>query len=559
MSGQGGDPAVRSRALWIVAILIALGAIGISSVFMWAQVYKQTEGQGRFEAADQRASGVFYEIFVRSFYDSNGDGIGDLNGVTAKLDYLQSLGISGLWLTPIHPSPSYHGYDVTDYYDIHPDFGTMEDFERLIEEAHKRNIQIVMDLVVNHSSIQHPWFIESARGADSPYRDWYIWADTEADADTSAGEAAGAGASASANRGAKLSAISAVGGKAWHARNGGHYLGIFWEGMPDLNLDHPDVRAEIIKIGQFWLNKGVDGFRLDAAKHIYEDFQGDAGNPEIAGKNQAWWQEFRRGLNEVKPDAYLVGEVWDSTAVIGPYLDQAFNACFNFDLAGQLLAAAKSEKAVDIASKLSRIYEYYDRVSGGTFEDAIFLTNHDQNRVMSQLQGNADHAKMAASMLLTLPGKPYIYYGEEIGMQGMKPDEYIREPMLWYAGGAQGEGQVTWETSRFNRNDPPSVEMQEQDEQSLLQHYRMLIHWRKLEPVLVDGAIGAFSLKNNSILAFTRQTESEQVLVLHNLSGQEQAVTLEQAFHKIILTTSSAAALTGDQVILPAYSTVVFK
>lgn len=547
----------------IVAILIALCAIGISSVFMWAHVYRQTEGEARFEAADQRASGVFYEIFVRSFYDSNGDGIGDLNGVTAKLDYLQSLGISGLWLTPIHPSPSYHGYDVTDYYDIHPDFGTMADFERLIEEAHKRNIQIIMDLVVNHSSNEHPWFIESARGTDSPYRDWYIWADSETGADPDAV----AGKGADGNVGAKLSAISAVGGIAWHARNGGHYLGIFWEGMPDLNIDHPDVRAEMIKIGQFWLNKGVDGFRLDAAKHVYEDFQGDGGNQEIARKNQAWWQEFRRGLNEVKPDAYLVGEVWDSTAVIGPYLDQAFNACFNFDLAGQLLAAAKSEKAVDIASKLSRIYEYYDRVSGGAFEDAIFLTNHDQNRVMSQLQGNANHAKMAASMLLTLPGKPYIYYGEEIGMQGMKPDEYIREPMLWYAGGTQGEGQATWESSRFNRSDPPSVEAQEQDEQSLLNHYRMLIHWRKLEPVLSDGAIGPFMLKNNSILAFTRETEAEQVLVMHNLSGQEQVVTLgqnrssgqDQTFHKMILTTSSAAEFSGDQVTLPAYSTMVIK
>jgi len=496
-------------------------------------------------AVDEQPGDVYYEIFVRSFYDTNGDGIGDLNGVTAKLDYLKELGISGIWLMPINASPSYHGYDTTDYYAINPDYGTLDDLQKLLEEAHKRGIKVIMDLVVNHSSKEHPWFKEALADENSPYRNWYTFA----------------------KPGEQVRADGAVGGDPWHSYGSLKYLGVFWEGMPDLNFDEPKVREEMIKIGQFWLEQGLDGFRLDAAKHIYGDFASTASTPEVQAKNKAWWQEFRAGMSKVKPDAFLIGEVWDSLTVIAPYFDQALNSAFHFDLAGRLLSAADTEKDADLAFSLGRAYGVYEKSSGGTFVDAPFLSNHDQNRVMTVLNGNANHAKMAAAMLLTLPGSPFLYYGEELGMKGAKPDEYIREPMPWYSAASGGEGQTTWEKSRFNGNaEETSVEAQAADEKSLLNHYRELIKWRNSEPALRNGGIAEFKLEpaNQKLSVYVRMIANERVLVVHNLSGEGQLTDLQPSkafgsFEGIIHSTSDGAKLDKGKLTIPAYSTVILK
>ncbi|WP_339206815.1 alpha-amylase family glycosyl hydrolase [Paenibacillus sp. FSL K6-3182] len=494
---------------------------------------------------DEQPGGVYYEIFVRSFYDTNGDGIGDLNGVTAKLDYLQELGVSGIWLMPINASPSYHGYDTTDYYAINPDYGTLDDLKQLLDEAHKRDIKVIMDLVVNHSSKEHPWFKEALKDENSPYRSWYTFA----------------------KQGEKVRADGAVGGDPWHSYGSLKYLGVFWEGMPDLNFDEPKVREELIKIGQYWLEQGLDGFRLDAAKHIYGDFASTASTPEIQAKNKAWWQEFRAGMNKVKPDAYLIGEVWDSLTVIAPYFDQALNSAFHFDLAGRLLSAADTEKDADLAYSLGRAYGVYEKLSGGTFVDAPFLSNHDQNRFMTVLNGNINHAKMAAAMLLTLPGTPYLYYGEELGMKGAKPDEYIREPMPWYSAASGGEGQTTWEKSRFNGNaETVSVEAQTADKNSLLNHYRELIKWRNEEPALRNGGIAEFKLEpaNQKLSVYVRVIASERVLVVHNLSGEDQMTDLQPSktfgsFEEIIRSSNDGAKLDNGKLTIPAYTTVILK
>jgi alpha-amylase len=494
---------------------------------------------------DEQPGDVYYEIFVRSFYDTNGDGIGDLNGVTAKLDYLKELGVSGIWLMPINASPSYHGYDTTDYYAINSEYGTLDDLKQLLQEAHKRDIKVIMDLVVNHSSKEHPWFKEALKDENSPYRSWYTFA----------------------KQGEKVRADGAVGGDPWHSYGSLNYLGIFWEGMPDLNFDEPKVREEMIKIGQYWLEQGLDGFRLDAAKHIYGDFASTASTPEIQAKNKAWWQEFRAGMNKVNPDAYLIGEVWDSLTVIAPYFDQALNSAFHFDLAGRLLSAADTEKDADLAFSLGRAYGVYEKSSGGTFVDAPFLSNHDQNRVMTVLNGNIDHAKMAAAMLLTLPGSPYLYYGEELGMKGAKPDEYIREPMPWYSASTGGEGQTTWEKSRYNeKSDGLSAQEQTSDENSLLNHYRELIKWRNEEPALRNGGIAEFKLEpaNQKLSAYVRAIANERVLVVHNLSVEEQTTDLQPSknfgqFEGIIHSSSDEAKLEKGKLILPAYSTVILK
>lgn len=485
-----------------------------------------------------KSSGVYYEIFVRSFYDTNGDGIGDLNGVTAKLDYLQELGVKHLWLMPINPSPSYHGYDVTDYYGIHPDYGSMEDFKNLLDEAHKHGIKVVMDLVVNHTSREHPWFNEAIKGKNSSKRDWYMWAD---------------------DLGLDPSTRGAWGQQAWHSLDGSHYLGIFWDGMPDLHMDNPDVRAELKKIAQFWLNQGVDGFRLDAAKHVYEDFQNTSQDPEVVKDNQSWWQEFRAAVDEVNSEAYLVGEVWDSPAVVGPFLNDALDSAFNFDMSKRLISMVKDEKDADIGSMMSRIYSFYSKQSNGQFVDAPFLTNHDENRVMSELSGNIEHAKMAASVLLTLPGNPFIYYGEEIGMEGMKPDERIREPMIWSTD-KKAQGMTNWEPASSNET-TVAVEAQMKDPNSLWNHYKTMIAYRNVDLVLQDGGIQSYVSGVPEVAGFIRATKDEARLVLHNLSGVKQQVKLTDDAANSLKTVSFAstegAELANGTLTLLPYSTVV--
>ncbi|WIV19550.1 alpha-amylase family glycosyl hydrolase [Paenibacillus polygoni] len=499
---------------------------------------------------DEQPGRVYYEIFVRSFYDSDGDGIGDLNGITEKLDYLNDgkpggddLGVEGIWLMPINPSPSYHGYDVTDYYEVNPEYGTMEDLQHLLEEAHKRGMKVIMDLVVNHTSTEHPWFVESASSLDNTHRAWYKW-EEDLNIDPSGLSAAGSG-------------------PAWHEKNGNHYLGTFWSGMPDLNFDLEAVREEMKKIGKFWLEQGFDGFRLDAAKHIYEDLQSDR-SPETTAKNVAWWQEFRAAMNEVKEDAYIVGEVWENSPVsIAPYLENAFDSGFNFGLADQIIRTVSSEQNGGFLIQWNRNYELFAEKSQGQFVDAIFLANHDQNRVMSQLSGNKDHARMAAAILLTLPGNPFIYYGEEIGMKGSKPDEEIREPMLWSKNSSGSKGQTTWEQAKHNQDDDAvNVEAQLTDPSSLLSLYRNVIEWRTGIAALRDGAVEDYSVEDDQVLSYIRATASEQVLVVHNLSSEAKEVSLsekEPHFSAILHQTDDQASLQNGTISLPPYSTVVLK
>lgn len=471
---------------------------------------------------------VFYEIFVRAFYDSSGDGIGDINGMTAQLDYLQELGIEGIWLMPIHPSPSYHGYDVTDYYEINPDYGTMDDFKAFMAEAHARDIKVVIDLVVNHSSTEHPFFQDAIASKESPYRDWYIWADEDTN----------------------LRERGEWGQPFWHGEAPNHYFSVFWGGMPDFNFYNDEVRQEMINIGQYWLEEvGVDGFRLDAAKHIF---------PKDKEQNLVWWKEFRAAMEEVKPDVFLVGEVWDLPQVAGPYLEDGLHSTFNFDLAEDILKAAMTERGGSLVPKLIRSLTTFERYSTD-FVDSTFITNHDINRVMSELRGNEEQAKMAASLLLTLPGSPFIYYGEEIGMQGAKPDEHIREPMLWYQDG--GAGQTSWIKPKYDTGqDAPSVEAQLEDPNSLYHHYKTMIYLRRSEPTLLFGEIIESPIRAQGSLAYKRVYNAEELHVIHNLSRNELEINLEdENAGEVIFATKEEYTISDGIVTLPPYSTVIFS
>ena len=454
---------------------------------------------------------VFYEVFVRSFQDSNGDGKGDLKGLISRLDYLNDgnpatatdLGVDALWLMPVFASPSYHGYDTTDYETISRDYGTNADFEQLITEAHRRGIKIVIDLVLNHTGVGHPWFRESASSASSPKRDWYIWSTTE----LHWGQPWNSGA------------------ETWHERRGVWYYGLFWGGMPDLNYRTPAVREEMKRIAALWLSRGVDGFRLDAARYLVEDGPGpgQADTPET----HAFWKEFAARVRSVNPDAPLIGENWTDTELIAPYYGDTsavpggdeLPLNFDFPLASQIVQGVLGGNAEGIATKLEEVKRTYP--PGAT--DVPFLTNHDQRRVASELRNDPDKLRTAAAVLLTLPGTPFLYYGEEVGLQNgpETADEDKRTPMPWDS--SQGGGFTTaepWHDFAPGR-ETANVAAQTGDPGSLLSRYRNLIRARHASAALSRGALEVLS-GSGPLLAFLRREGTERVLVVHNLGGQPQ-------------------------------------
>lgn len=486
-------------------------------------------------------TGVHYEIFVRSFADSNGDGIGDLNGVTNNLDYLQELGISAIWLMPVSPSPTYHKYDVTDYYGIDPEYGTLADFRRLIDEAHRRGIAVLIDLVLHHTSIRHPWFVESAKGPDNPYRHYYHWMHPDE----------------IRRRRLNTRDITADSGERnpWHAvpgaRSPERYYGVFWSGMPDLNVDHPPVREEIYRLVRYWLaDVGVDGFRLDAARHLYRESE--------EPKNHQFWEEFGQVVEAIKPGAYTVGEVWTRPDRIAPYF-RGLRANFNFDLAQVIESVVRRERdSEDLVEFLAYVHRTFETVNPA-FIDGLILSNHDQNRIGSLLKGNLQHLKVAASLLLTLPGNPYLYYGEELGMLGLKPDESIREPFLWDIR-ARDRQRTTWRRGRYTTSQTvPPLALQRADPQSLYNHYRRLIQFRNGQPVLNDNLTRLIEtgIRQPETISFVRQSASGQrVLVVHNLSRRALEVVLsptEAWCTGLVWGADDGATLTDGTLRLPPY------
>ncbi len=420
---------------------------------------------------------------MRSFYDTDNDGIGDFNGITAKLDYLEDLGINAIWLMPIHPSPSYHGYDVLNYYNVNPEYGTMADFEHLLDEAHKRDIRIIIDLVINHTSSQYPFFIDANNNPASSYRDWYIWSESDP-------------------------------GNGWHQGNQGYYFGFFWSGMPDLNFNNPEVTKFMKEVVRFWLEDvGVDGFRVDAAKHLIEE--GDQWENTLATHN--WYREFYQFYKADFPYAYTVGEVFGAgSSVVKSYTGDQLDQVFNFEMSSGFVNSANGGASSGINSAI-----HFAQADIPDFNYATFLTNHDQNRVMSVLNGDVGKAKVAAFLLLTSPGTPFLYYGEEIGMQGRKPDEDIRLPMQWSGNENAGfSGGRPWRSPDASYPQV-NVEAQTIDSDSLLSHYRTLIALRKKHPALNSGDIVILEAGNPGIYAAIRKRGGDTVLILANLTKED--------------------------------------
>jgi len=478
--------------------------------------------------------GTYYEIFLRSFADSDGDGIGDLNGLTGKLDCLSRLGATGIWLMPCFPSPSYHGYDVSDYYSIHPDYGTMEDFETFLREADGRGISVILDLVVNHTSSEHPWF-KASRDPDSPYRNWYRWSDDGEDVNLNA---------------------TAMGHRTWNETESGYYAGLFSDQMPDLNLDDLDLRQEIKNIAKFWMEKGVAGFRLDAAMHIYSfaEMGPKAGPPSAL--NLAWWGEFADYCRSINPDCYLVGEVWDNPGTRAQYA-AVLGSVFHFDM-GETLAhtiVVGSNKGNAFAKSMKM---EYDRLADANPDaiNAIFLSNHDQTRICTALRNDLDNLKMAASVYLTMQGVPFVYYGEELGMMGGKPDENIRTPFLW---GEDDPAFCTWLGSVYNQKVARFTE-QDADPGSLLFHYRRLMTLRAVTPALFAGILDVLEQPNDAVMSYSMTAPEQAVWVLHNLSTEPQNVWLDSFGVVLFVTYDGGFAMhDGLMVLSPKCSAVIEK
>ena len=452
--------------------------------------------------ATQTNNRAFYHIFAGSFSDSNGDGIGDLRGIIERFDYLndgddtsgKSLGVEGIWLSPIHPSPSYHKYDVKDYYAVDPKFGTEEDLKELIQLCESRNVKLILDLVINHTSSQHPWFIKFREAhvtgnIGDPYYDYYTYA---------------------ADQSGNATFCALPGTQEY-------YEGNFSHEMPELNFDNPVVREEMVKVAKYYLDLGIDGFRFDAAKYIYY------GNEE---KNVAFWQWYMEQLRAIKPDVYAVAEVWDGDPITYPYFS-ALN-CFNFSISqvsGQIVRAARGGY---VSTYTDYVAQYIAEIQAQNPEamPITFISNHDMDRSAGYLLHAMGQTKVAANLSLLMPGSSFIYYGEEIGMLGSRggnnTDANRRLAMLW------GDGDTVKDPVGANytaKQANGTVKDQLTDPNSLYNHYKKLVAIRKANPEIANGVFTSLSLNEGKVGGFLSEYEGKTVAVIHNTTNE--AVTID--------------------------------
>lgn len=489
-----------------------------------------------------------YEVFVRSFYDADGDGIGDLKGLTQKLDYVQKdLGADALWLMPIMPSPTYHKYDVTDYYAIDPAYGTLADFDALTAALKKRDMKINIDLVLNHTSSQHPWFISAVKSLSHEPCGQTVC--TYADLCPTHNPTV-----------AFYNFTKEPMGKGYYnlgMPNGWFYEAVFWDQMPDLNLDDPSLRAEILKIAKFWIDRGVTGFRLDAVLHFYQ---------EATEKNVNFLKWFNTEVKAYAPSAYIVGEAWADTTTVIRYYDSGIDSLFHFDLSGptgKLVEAIRSGDAQPLISSVAD-YQKTIKTSHSNAIDALFLSNHDQARSAGFLMADPVKQKLAANLYLLLPGNSFIYYGEELGQFGSGKDENKRLPMIW------SKAEATGMTSPVGNSEPVTpidqgVAEQLKNQSSLLLHYQKILKLKNQHPALIRGFMTPLALPNVNVSGYTTELDGTKYYIFHNLTPEPQSVSFNHAddsYKKILAdlgTSEQLSTLEKDNLTLPAFSSVVIQ
>jgi len=553
-------------------------------------------------------SAVFYEIWPRSFLDTDGDGIGDFRGIETQLPYLKSLGVNAIWLTPIFNSPSYHGYDFTDFFQVQPDFGTQRDLSRLLQAAHTQGFHVIADMVINHVSNRHPWFQKSEQ-LQSPYADYFAWK-SQAEIESVGWSQPWAAPGQSTWR------------NVWHvseARLARHrqlypsmaerdrpvyYYGVFGGSQPDLNFENPLVLGDIHAASRYWLEQGFDGFRLDAARYIFEDVTPVGVIQADSPRTIKFWQDFGRFVKGVNPDAYLVAEIWQTDEKIAQYygagggLDAAFDFSFGNELvlglAGKFIDQDKGPifsvlpKPASLGGSIAAtIHARSSSSAPGSFF-ASFLSNHDQLRISKQLGDDPGLLRVAASVLLTMPGTPYIYYGEEIGMrQPTFPDPadfyddiFKRPPMLWSNGPNAGftsgpqvwvddakwvpwrpHHQPWWQDflqSIRQADAATSVDIQAAEPSSLFNYYRKLIAIRQARPELRANDKGSLEfLPGNGVVAMYRRVDQSghSSIVVINPTAESHEVALGQ--NGCLFDLLSDVSVSCDTVVVAPYQTMI--
>ncbi|MBR6113766.1 MAG: alpha-amylase [Oscillospiraceae bacterium] len=482
-----------------------------------------------------------YEIFVYSFCDSNGDGIGDINGIRSKLDYITDLGFNALWLTPIHPSSTYHKYDVDDYYAIDPALGTMEDYEALLKECHDRGVRVYLDLVLNHTSEDHEWFRTAAEylralpdgrdpdPSDCRYLDYYCFTRQPGDG------------------------WAPLEGTGWY------YEARFWSEMPDLNLDSDAVKEEIRDIMAFWLGKGVDGFRLDAVTSYF------TGDP---AKNVEFLRFLTQTGRSIDPDCYLVGEAWTDRAAIAELYKSGIDSLFDFPFANYDGFIANivngSYRASDYVKGMLLAEEAYRRANPD-YVDAPFYTNHDMGRSAGYYAADdGPLTKMAYAMSLFMTGNSFVYYGEELGMKGSGRDENKRAPMYWSDDENDPDlcaGPPLMDEVRMKF---PSLADQKEDELSLWRWFREVLRVRSAFPAIARGVTeDADGLSDENVAAFFRRSEEYgDLLIVMNLRGRTAEKDLSSigglTLSAVLNTSEENITFTENILTLPACSIAVF-
>ena len=454
---------------------------------------------------------TYYEVFVYSFYDSDGDGIGDLQGLISKLDYINDgddttdtdLGCNGIWLMPINPSPTYHKYDVVDYYDIDPVYGTLDDFKELLDACEERGIKVIMDLVINHSSSQNPWFLQACDylkglgdgepdAKECPYFEYYNFSKEP------------------------QSGYSAVAGTDWY------YEAQFWSEMPDLNLASVALRSEIEDIAKYWLDMGVGGFRLDAVKEYY------SGDTQKNVDVLRWFTDF---VKSQKEDAYLVGEAWLNINEYAKYYESGMDSLFNFAFAGaegviaKALNSPSSEKYGTVNQSLQSTFGQYNE----NYIDAPFYTNHDMARSAGYYVGeNAENrTKLAGAMNIFMGGSAFIYYGEELGMKGSGKDENKRAPMYW-SKNADSEGMCDGPADMDDfEMKYDSLEEQEKDDNSIYQYYKKAVKIRNQNPEIARGSVQyLMDISDNNFCVLKKTWNDTEIILIFHTGSETESIDL---------------------------------
>jgi oligo-1,6-glucosidase len=538
--------------------------------------------------------GVLYQIYPQSFKDSDGDGFGDFQGIIEKLDYIESLGVTMVWMNPFFESPLVdNGYDVSNYRAIHPRYGTMDDFQQMLDGFHERGIRFVLDVVVNHSSNEHEWFRQSRSSRDNPYRDYYHWWPAEKGTPPY-----------------RHSLFDPEGAWEYDSLTNAYYLHTFAEEQPDLNWENPTVRREVYDIMRFWAEKGVDGFRMDAFQFASKDTTWPE-FPEGHEKEFIKWYGMRPQLHEYLKEMHdEVLEKYDVFAV-------AEGAGSTFQDAHDLVDADREElqmayhfESVDMSRTLDRytlaefkeVFTRWDSAFAEKGWIAIFLSNHDNARLVNRF-GNPDpefrapSTQMLNTFLLSMRGTPYTYYGDEIGMTnidmptieeyvdvdalgkyqaavsaGEDLDEFMK--LLNYSSRENGRTPMQWDASpnagfttgtpwkRVNKNYIEiNVAVQNEDPNSILNHFRKMTHLRKAHPVLVYGDYTLLQKEHPDIYAFTRTMEEEKMLILLNFSEQKASIELPEmeGVQKTVINNYPSAKIEGNRVDLLPYQAVIFK